>query len=538
MATPNRNKMGTDLSVPTIQQAAAGQLMAPTGAQTPGQITGVLGAWFGPLNPIPPTAPEGTKGRILPYTPGYNTLIPSQRPLEPLSFYDLRFLARSLDLCTAAIETRKDQVETVTWEFRVKSQQKRSKDKPDPRIQELEDFFGCPDPESAYTGNRWTRKLLDDVLVLDHAPIYLKRNKGGKPYAFRIIDGATIKLLIDDQGLPPAMPNPRYQQWLYGSAVGNFNADEMLVMQRNPRPDKLFGFSQVEQVWITLNIALRKQLLNLNKYTEGTIPEAMVSCPPEWDGEQIAQFQLYFDQLLTGQYAEQSKMRFMPSGVDKAIFPKNFDNADQYDNFLAKIIMYVFSLPSTWLTDKANRATAEQAQDAALQEGLMPLLVYLGDLKTRLVHWGWGYKDIECVPKMQKEIDVLQQAQAKDIRIRNGTLSVDEVRLDLGETEIGQPNAVYVAATGYVTIGTQGKDEAAEALANAPDPTKPPTGAKPPTPIADAETPKDDEVTPPDEAVKAQGGFAKAAKKKLKMLPMTGHQKAERHISTALTKFL
>lgn len=527
--------------VPTVRVEQAAGLrgnpaLAPKGAT---QIGGILDAWFGPLNPIVPVAPEGTKGRALQYLPGYNVLSGQTRALEPLGFNDLRMLARNLDLCTAAIETRKDQVETVNWEFRVKGHQKRSKDTPDPRLKELEDFFANPDPDSGLTAKRWERKLLDDVLIIDQPAIYKAMNRGGKPYALRILDGATIKPLLDAKGQPPVRPNPAYQQWLFGVPAGDFTVDELLVMPRNPRPDKIFGFSQVEQVWITLNIAIRKQLMNLNKYTEGTIPEAMVSCPPEWDGEQIAQFQLYFDQLLTGQYAEQSKMRFMPAGIDKAVFPKNFDNADQYDNFLAKIIMYVFSLPSTWLTDKANRATAEQAQDAALQEGLMPLLVYLSELKTKLVQWGWGYMDIECVPKTQKDIDVVQQATADKIYVETGILSVDEIRLDRGESEIGQPNAVFVPATGYVTIGQQGKDEAAEALANAPDPTKPPVGAKPATPDADSETPKDDEVKPGSAANKAaDGGLAKAAKKKLKMLPMTGHQKAERHLAGQLTKFL
>jgi len=545
--------VATTLSPSVIQQAVGGS--STNGApQAKGiAIPGILDAWFGPQNPISPSAPEGTKGRTWAYTPGYNLLAGSkQRPLEPLSFSDLRMLARNLDLCALAIETRKDQMQTVEWEFRVKGQPKRSREKPDERIKILQDFFDYPDKDSGLDFKTWQRKANDDLLVIDQPCFQKIVDRKGRPYALRIIDGATMKLLVDANGNPPLKPAPRYQQWLYGVAVGDFTSDELLVRPRNPRPDKFFGYSPVEQCYVTLNIAIRKQLLNLNRYTEGTLPEAMVSCPPEWDTNMISQFQVYFDALLAGQYAQQSKLRFMPNGIDKAVFPKNFDNADLYDQFLAKIICYAFSLPSTWLTDKSNRATAEQAQDAALAEGLMPYLVYWTNTINYMIAWGWGWTDIECVPKMQKEMDVLKQAQAEDLRIRNGSLSVDEIREDLGESAIGQPPAVYVPAIGLVTIGDEGKDEAAEALANAPDPMAPPAAAKPATPKADTLKPKDDEVTPPDHAVTKraaaifgtpesranEGGLAKAAKKKVAMMPMTGHQRAERHLSTQLTKFL
>jgi hypothetical protein len=225
-------------------------------------------------------------------------------------------------------------------------------------------------------------------------------------------------------------------------------------------------------------------------------------------------------------------MRFMPAGIDKAVFPKNFDNADAYDLFLGKIICYAFSLPNTWLEQKSTRANAEQTQDAAMAEGLMPYLQYWSELWDYMIAWGFGYTDIECVPKHQREIDVLKQAQADEIRTRNGHLSVDEVRADLGENEIGQPPAVFVPATGYVTIGTEGKDEAAEVAEQASDAE----GGKPATPNADAQKPTGEEIAPPDRAVKMNKA-ENAGKKKLKMLPMTGHQKAERHLTEALTKF-
>src|SRR5436853_291225 len=41
---------------------------------------------------------------------------------------------------------------------------------------------------------------------------------------------------------------------------------------------------------------------------------------------------------------------------------------------LARIVCYAFSLPATAFTRQVNRATAETAQEAALAEGLAPLM--------------------------------------------------------------------------------------------------------------------------------------------------------------------
>ncbi len=499
MPTP-REKSGNDVDPLTVQRASGVGAKLIT---TASQIKGILQTWFGPQDPLTPVAPNDAKGRTWEYTPGYNLLSGAKtRPLESLSFGDLRMLARNLDICALAIETRKDQMETIDWEFRVKGEPKRKNASKDPRLKILEDFFSFPDKDAGLSFKRWMRKLNDDILVIDQPAIHKVVDRLGRPYAFRIIDGATIKPLIDQYGLPPAAPNPRYQQWLYGVPAGDFSANELMVMPRNPRPDKLYGFSPVEQVYVTVNIGIRRQLLNLNRYTEGTIPEAMVSCPPDWTAEQIAAFQVWFDSLLTANYGQQSKMRFMPAGIDKAVFPKNFSPADEYDNYIAKVICYAFSLPSTWLTEKANRATAEVAADQSTAEGLMPFIEFWKEIWAALIMWGWGWTDIECVPQQRKEIDVLKQAQAEDIRIKNGSASVDEVRIDNGEQPIGQGPAVFVPAIGYVPIGS-----------DAPKPAS--------------------QESAPDQAEK----LAKIEKKKLKMLPMTGHQKIERHLASVLTKF-
>ncbi len=503
MAAPNsnvnRNTAGTNVPAGFVGRVAQGW-------QT---IKGVLG-WMGPQQPVAQTAPPGTGARTFQYTPGYN-LTTNQRT-EPLSFATLKLLARNCDLVTLAIETRKDQVVSLDWEFRVEGQEKRAKTV-DPRIEELKKFWVMPDKDAQLPFKLWLRKLLDDVLIIDQPVLHLEKNRGGKPYCFTIIDGQTIKPLLSESGKPPRPEEgPAYQQWLYGSAAGAWTTDEMIVMARNPRPDKIYGYSPVEQIYITANIAIRRQLKKLAGYTDGNIPESMVPVPEGWGPEQIAQFQLYFDALQMDNYAEQRKMRFVPAGMDKAIFPNDpkSDDVNGYDEYLARVVSYAFSLPNTWAVKAVNRATAEQVADSADEEGIGPLVEYLKILFKVLIFKGWGYTDIELVPKPGREVDPLKSAQVDEIRTRSGHLSVDEVREGLGEAPIGQGPAV-LTAMGLVPIGKDAEEKAAK--------------------LAEAE-PKAPVVTEAEKLAKA------ASKKKIKMLPMTGHQKAEKHLTSQLTKFL
>ena len=62
------------------------------------------------------------------------------------------------------------------------------------------------------------------MLVIDAATLYPRYNRGGSLYALDVIDGATIKVLIDENGRTPAPPDPAYQQILHGRAQGRLLA--------------------------------------------------------------------------------------------------------------------------------------------------------------------------------------------------------------------------------------------------------------------------------------------------------------------------
>src|SRR5580692_5746133 len=98
--------------------------------------------WFGPQNPLPPQAPQAVAGRQFDYPFGFNLAV-TPRSWEPTGFAELRGLADSYDLLRAVIETRKDQMERLTWRIRPRALVSAGPIS-DPRLVALTQFFASP----------------------------------------------------------------------------------------------------------------------------------------------------------------------------------------------------------------------------------------------------------------------------------------------------------------------------------------------------------------------------------------------------------
>ena len=146
-----------------------------------GIVRGDGADWFGPLNPMRPTAPEEVAGRRFDYPTGYNLWI-RPKAYEGLPFDALRAFADSLDLVRIVIETRKDQVARLAWQVGPREKPKPVsatgvQPKPDPRIAAITKFFRRPDQE--HTWDEWLRMLLEDLFVLYAPTLWKAPNRGG-----------------------------------------------------------------------------------------------------------------------------------------------------------------------------------------------------------------------------------------------------------------------------------------------------------------------------------------------------------------------
>ena len=511
-----------------------------------GIVQGNGADWFGPLNPMNPTAPPEVRGRVFDFNVGFN-LNQQPRAYEPISFADLRALAESYDLLRIIIETRKDQVSRMKWSIAEKQEpgQKISKKKPgeapakNPRIKELEDFFKKPDGQYRWT--EWLRAILEDLFVID-APTLLKmRNRGGQLIQLRQLDGASIKRVIDDWGRTPmpfvgadgvAYNPPAYQQVLKGMPAVDYSARDILYAPRNFRAHKVYGLSPVEQILMTVNIALRRQTYQLSYYTEGNVPESLIGAPDSWNPDQIKAFQLYWDDMLSGNLAARRRAKFIPGGVAKTfINTTEPDLTGKTDEWLARVVCYCFSISPQAFVSMMNRATADTAHDTSLEEGLGPILQWIKDVIDEILETEFGVTDLEFKWKDDAEVDPVKQEQIITGYVKSAVISVDEAREKLGYEPSGSPGAdtpMALTMTGFVPIDANtidGKKAMLEAMPPPPAPVAAPGENAPPP----------GKKTPP--AGKEVGKHAHApflAKKKRLLKPLNEERGKVQHHRTAM----
>lgn len=459
--------------------------------------------WMGPGQPIAPQH-QSARGRAWDYGVGSN-LQYTPRSTETTSFSQMRALADGYDLLRLAIETRKDQLAKMEWNVRPKDHAKKA----DSRCTEVEDFLRFPDRE--HNWDEWLRAIVEEMLVTDAATIYPQLTRGGKPYKFELFDGTTIKRVIDETGRTPEPPDVAYQQILKGLPAVDYHRDELIYAPRNLRVSKLYGYSPVEQIIMTVNIAIRRQLFQLQFYTEGSVPDLILEVPDTWQPDQVKAFTDWWETKLSGNTAARRAPMFVPKGV-KPINTKDGALKDEYDEWLARIICYAFSLPATPFVKQMNRSTSETVQEAALLEGLAPLMTWIANLVNRVIWKYWGYADITFAWVEEDSISTEAQTNINNIKIRNATMTINESRAEDGVDPIeGGDEPMIYTASGAVL------------LRNILNPPEPPASAIDGAPAAGGKKPAGDQ------------GAAKLEKKK-RIKPINRDRKSVRTKRRAIAK--
>jgi phosphopantetheine adenylyltransferase len=424
--------------------------------------------WFGPQQPIAPISQE-SKGRTWDYPVGYNLQI-TKRPYEATTFDQMRQLADNYDLLRLIIETRKDQIAKMQWRIKPRDMDGAKPDKGTvkklaPQIKAIKDFLIYPDREHDW--DTWLRMLLEDLFVIDAPTIYPRMTKGGGIYSLDVFDGSTILRKLNADGRTPEPLDTAYQQLIKGVPMADFSRDELIYRPRNVRSAKAYGFSPVEQVIVTVNIALRRQLFQLSYYTEGNVPEALIGVPETWTTDQIALFQAYWDDLMEGNLAQRRHAKFVPSGV-KLMDAKEHALKDDYDEWLARILCFCFSINPQPFVKMMNRATSETIQQATMEEGLHPILSWIKSMMNYVLWKYFQAPELEFDFETGEEVDPAIEAEIINTKVRAGALSIDEWRskdgLDPLPDGLGKEYLIYTAS-GATPL---------EKVLNPPEPVAPP----------------------------------------------------------------
>lgn len=453
MAPPEGGKI-TPISSNIVARVAGTLTTAVAGA-----IRGASEAWFGPQQPLVPTANPSPKGRAWDYAPGFNLNI-QPRPYEPVSFDELRGLAESCDIVRLLIETRKDQMVALPWDIvskadRGKKIKKNSEN--DTRIEEIRKFLRRPD--RVHDWAQWLRMILEDMLVIDAATIYRRRDRGGKLYSLMPMDGATLALKIDENGLLPEAPEPAFQQILHGTVAADYTQAELYYLPRNPRTHDIYGYSPVEQIIVTINTVIRRLISQMNYYTEGNIPAGLMPLPADWTPADIEVFTKALDARLSGNLAERQKLIPVPNGttIEEVKTPPQVDMADEW---FTRICCFCFSISPQPFVKEMNRATAESSRQQAKEEGLGPIQLWVKGFMDRIIEEDFGAEDLEFKWLDDKEQDPKVQAEVHQIYANAKVLTRNEIRADLGREPIeGLDEFEQAQPDGFEGTGYSNDDE-------------------------------------------------------------------------------
>ena len=400
---------------------------------------GGKGDWFGPGTPIPASAPEEVAGRQFQLPISYNTLIQSK--VDGVSFAQLRMMADTTDIIRLLIELRKDQICSLEWSIQRKGTRSGRNRVPigysDAKAKALTAFFQSPDKDHSW--EEWLRFLMEDMFVLDAPCLYIQRTRGGKVYALRPLDGATIKRVIDNHGWTPLPPNPAYQQILQGTAAVDYTTDELIYRPRNPRTNRIYGLGHVEQIIITAKTWLARQASNLEYYDKGSIPDGFLTASKDWTApETIAAYEELLNLQLSGQLGTRRQIKVIPAD-SKYTGTKAPALQDTYDEWLARIACFCFSVPPTAFVKQVNRATAATADISSLETGLAPTKRWVERLIGRILAETLGEPDYEFSFRDKEAQDPLERAQIDNIYLTQGVLVPNEIRADLGYDALPEP---------------------------------------------------------------------------------------------------
>src|SRR5665213_1575168 len=448
-----------------------------------GFITGGLWTPGAPNNPI---APGGTPPRQMDYPITFNIDI-APRSGMAIKFEELMALADSSDLTRMVIERRKDQMAKLKWSIQYRDDKSDKDVNEDEGAQYIQGQLQYPDNEHNFS--TFQRAMLEEVLVKDALglePVY--RPEGtfdpAKPetavYGFYGIAGETIQLKIDERGRTPEPPNTAYQQVIKGVPFCDFSKDDLIYRPWNLRFSRMFGFSKVEQLYILINIALRREMQQLYAFTEGNMPAALMEAQEGWTPEQIFEYQDYFDSKYSGDLKKRSRMSVVPHGTQ--LHPYTADPLkNEFDEWMARLICFCFGISPSGFVKEMNRATAFTASAAAATEGLEPLMAYIEELWTYILAKCYRRPDLQFTFNTDDEIDPGTASKIAMDEIDHGCLSVDDFLEAKGKDAIGV-GYVFKTPAGPISVEAWLANggvppQAGPAAGAEPEPTAEPTPA-------------------------------------------------------------
>ncbi len=296
------------------------------------------------------------------------------------------------------------------------------------RMAALTENFQSPNPDDSFRS--FAEQVLEDVIVGGFGAMEVTATGDpAHPLLLWPVDGATIRMRADWDGRPDS---PRYAQATgRNGAEGQItlNDDELIYIRLNPRTHTPFGLGRLEVAFETIN-----QFLSAHRYAGRLAANSVVQyalwlqeLSPEHHERLIRWWQ---DEIEgTGRVpilSVESKPEVLRFGQGT-----DSDLRLAWQVFLLRVIADAFDLPPLFLglEQDVNRTTAAELGDQAFRAAIVPTArLFAEHLSRDAIAKKLGWADLEFVFTDTEARDEMQEAQIQEILLRNGVVTVDEVR--------------------------------------------------------------------------------------------------------------
>jgi hypothetical protein len=148
----------------------------------------------------------------------------------------------------------------------------------------------------------------------------------------------------------------------------------------------------------------------------------------------------------------------VPGGVAKTfIQTKEPELKSAFDEWIARVVCYAFSVSPQPFVNQMNRATGETQKDIADEEGLLPILAWIKRLCDHVIRGLLGAENLEFAWGHESVVDPTVQRENLVAYVGAGMMTRRRAAEILGETLPDDPMADVLTVTtgqGVVTLGS------------------------------------------------------------------------------------
>lgn len=414
---------------------------------------------FAPLSPLIPTpidnAAPGTERpepRRWQYPPAWNLPVgqPGTEGLKLADFATLRLYSDLYSVARACIQLRKDEIIGIAWDIAptrdaakaMRGDRKAMRDFGERRAKLLK-FFSKPDSNYHDFGS-WMSAMLEDLFVIDALSLYLAPSRlpgkgvlGSDLAALEVIDGSTIRPLINLRGGKPEPPNPAYQSYQYGvprvdlltlfsgddakdmdGPVKQYRGDQLYYLPRWPRSWTVYGqcFDDQTEVLTDQGWKLFRDLDQTEKVAtrspdgrfEWDLPVAYVA--KRYDGEVLHFRSQVHDFMVTPEHRLLVQRRPKPDRVVSA--QPEFKPAAWFAETRTRGQNWAVPATSTWKGTAPDEILIRGAQPGPGKHHLAEPLRFSPETWMRFLGWYLSEGWVQSQPELKNYISVAQKDPA------------------------------------------------------------------------------------------------------------------------------